>query len=1265
VTPLLVDDLRREIAQGRVLVIVGAGVSVAATAGTAGQRFASWTGLLSSGIDRCEAVGQPPVPERWAERRREDLASGDLQSLLTVAEEVASRLGAPSGGEYGRWLRETVGTLAVLDSSVLAAIHELGVEIATTNYDSLIEQVTGLPPVTWRDGARVERVVRGDEPGVLHLHGHWLEPESVVLGIRSYETVLGSAHAQAMLRALRTTRTLLFIGCGAGLEDPNFGALLRWSREVFAGSEYRHFRLCLENEVQALTLVHPPEERLFPVAYGGGFGDLAPFLRGLRTPAPGERKPSVIASPGAAAASAVYAGAAAARLPALRNCFGREEPLAELIAAVLADHPQPVPLLGPPGVGKTTLTVACLHAPRVAGRFGARRFFARCEGATSRDALVVVVAAALGLEAGPGLVERLFRALEGGLALLVLDNAETPWEGEPLAVEELLAQLAAVPGVALVVTVRGEQRPAGPRWCEAIRLGPLPLASARSAFLAVAGEQHRTDPFLDKLVEAVEGLPIAIDLLARVAEALPELGELWQRWETERSALLRRMGGLTRETNLEVSVLLSLKSPRMSSAGLRLGSLLALLPDGLAPEDLNAVLPGHGREGADALRRTGLAPAGAPRLRLLAPIREVLRSLQRPDPDDRQRLTAHFLTLARLGEQVGREGGRDAAQRLTPEAGNLEAIIGLGLEEQNPVPALKAVVAFAELQRFTGLGGSGLLDRALPLYQRVGDELGEANCRFRLGVALARSDQDAAHACFEKALSLYRRVGSELGEANCIEGLGEIALRRSDHEAARAHFEEALALYCRLGSVLGQANCVYGLGDIALKRSDHDAARAHFEEALPLYRRVDAVLGEANCVQRLGDIALARFDYAGACKRYEEALSLLQRVGSVRGEANCVLRLGEVALACSDHDTARARFEEALLLYRRVGDVLGEANCIKGLGDIVLRRSDHACAQARYEEALPLFRRVGSMRGEANCILGLGKVAFTRSDHDTARARIKEALTLYRRIGDALGEANCVRGLGDIALRHSNYDDARARFEEATQLYRRVGDVRGGANCVRSLGEIAFIHSNHDDARARYEEALTVYRRVGDVLGEANCVKGLGDIDLAKSDHDTARARYEQALPLYVRIGDVLGQANCTKNLGDIALARSDLDGASMFYEKALVLYRHIGSVPGEANCTRSLGVVAHSFGDAPQAWELVLKALMLYERINDPYSIGFTHRQLARWAESDSERESQVAAARAAWTCIGRADLVAKLGQEFSGAGASGAPPAAEPPPP
>ena len=841
---------------------------------------------------------------------RKEIESGDLDDLLSAAEKVSAKLGAPAGGEYRRWLRETVGGLRVKERSVIEALRDLGVPLATTNYDGLLEEVTGRPPVSWREGAKVERVFREDGPGILHLHGFWDEPESVVLGIRSYEQVLGDAQAQNLQRVLRTARTLLFVGCGAGLRDPNFGAFLRWTRAVFPGSEYRHFRLCRESEIASVQQEHPPAERIFALGYGAGHGDLAPFLRSLK--ATGQIQTANL--PAAAQAGP------APRLPGLPRCFGRADEIRTLIDSLCADPPLPVPILGPAGAGKTTVTLAALHDRRVIHRFGKRRYFVRCDSAKNRDSLVGEIARWMQIETGPQLEARVFAELERGPAVLALDNAETPWWADTTATEELLAQLCGIPGLALVASIRGEQRPLGPAWREAIRVGPLDLPAARAAFLAVAGQRFENDPDLDRLLEAVDRLALAVTLLAHQAEGEPDLAGLWQRWQEKRTELLQRAGGKERLTNVEVSLDLSIGSPRMTEGVRRLLSLLGVLPDGIAREDLAALLP-DAEEAAAVLRQVGLALPHDPRLRVLAPVREYVHRQHPPAEDDRKQAIAHYVDLAQAAERVGYEGGAEVVSRLSPEIGNVEAMILLGLGSSDPKPATQAAQSLGKFIRFTGLGLPTILEAALEAARTIGDEQLEASCLEKLGdIALYRSDHEDARAKLEEALPLYRRVGDLLGEADCITRLGDIALHRSKDDDARARFEEALSLYRRIDDLFGEANCIRSLGEVALKSSTHDDARARFEEALPLFRRVGDLLGEANCIRGLGDIALRRSKTDDARARFEEALPLFRRVGDLLGEANCILRLGDVAFISSQQADAQAKFEAALQLYERIHD---------------------------------------------------------------------------------------------------------------------------------------------------------------------------------------------------------------------------------------------------------------------------------------------------------------------------------------------------------
>jgi SIR2-like domain len=410
----LIDDLKNQIEGKQAIAVVGAGVSIGATGDAP---VASWTGLLKHGVARCQEVARPPAG--WADRQRAALDTGDLDELLGVAEQVSRRLGYPDDGEWRRWLRETVGQLRATDSRVLDALRDLGMPIVTTNYDSLIEAATEWPVVTWQEGPQVERLLRGDDEGVLHLHGHWHVPASVVLGIRSYETILGDAHAQTVLRSLRLRHTLLFIGCGAGLRDPNVGALLAWSRPILAGSEYRHFRLCRSSEREELERQHPREERIFPLPFGEKHEDLAPFLRdlapGRRSSRPGEDRPAVeiVALPSKPA-----------------RCYGRDHEVKTLIGALLAG--EPVPVLGPAGIGKSTVCLEALHDKKITKRFGARRYFVRLDGAGTAKDTLAGIGAVLGISADQASIGSVVGRLAAQRAALALDNLETPWEAETL-----------------------------------------------------------------------------------------------------------------------------------------------------------------------------------------------------------------------------------------------------------------------------------------------------------------------------------------------------------------------------------------------------------------------------------------------------------------------------------------------------------------------------------------------------------------------------------------------------------------------------------------------------------------------------------------------------------------------------------------------------------------------------------------------------------------------------------------------------------------
>jgi tetratricopeptide (TPR) repeat protein len=691
---------------------------------------------------------------------------------------------------------------------------------------------------------------------------------------------------------------------------------------------------------------------------------------------------------------AELAGRAGVALPPPPSwCFGRDAIVSNLVQALCAKRPMPTPVLGPPGVGKSTVCLAAVHHRRVAARFGERRWFVRCN-ATTGEGVLADIATTLGIPPGSDRTAQTLARLDAEPGVLVLDNAETPWEADVEGTEEALLRLASLRELRLLVTVRGDQRPFGVAWRESVLVSRLGVADGRRVFLAVAGQRFAGDPHLDELLLAQDGLPLTIGLLANLVEnSDSSLSALWRRWQDKRTALLRRGSGDSRQLSAEVSFELSISSPRMTTAAHRLLSLLGVLPDGVAHQDLDVLLPedgGQGEEAAAALRHVGLAFNEGMRLRVLQPIRDHVKNKKdhRAGRDDFARAARHYLDLAAThGPNVGGVGGDEASARLHAERGNLEAMVAQCLKDDNPRPAIGAARALGEFMLFSGVGTPRLLEAAADAAGRLDD--------------------------------------IEL-KANALLQLGDIALRRSDHDAAGKRYEEAQALYERITDVPGRANCIWGLGNIALRRSQHDTAGERYEQAQRLYKQVDDVRGQAECIWRLGDIALRRSnrrsDHAMAQAYYVKARPLFKQAGDARGEANCIRGLGNVALKRKQYATAQAHLEDARAVYERVGHVHGVATCIRGFGYIAAQRKEYATAQACFEEALRLFEQVASIHGRATCIQGLGDIALEHSEEDTARKRYKEALHLYRRIPEPYGIGQVHQRLARLATSSDERD---------------------------------------------------------------------------------------------------------------------------------------------------------------------------------------------------------------------------------------------------
>ncbi|KAJ7167991.1 P-loop containing nucleoside triphosphate hydrolase protein, partial [Mycena filopes] len=374
-------------------------------------------------------------------------------------------------------------------------------------------------------------------------------------------------------------------------------------------------------------------------------------------------------------------------LPSPPQIFhGRDSELEDIVA-LLPDKFAHIVLLGTGGMGKTTLALASLHHPKITETYS-NRYFVACHSLVSASDLARSIADHIGCEKGGNASKKIVNRLsQAAPSLLVLDNFETPWE--PIAsrgeIEDFLSLLSEIPQLAILITMRGAERPAKVKWSRPFLppLKPLSDDAALETFLDIADDNH-DEATMKQLLEVTGNLPLAVSLIAGIV-ADEGCEKTLLRWKSESTHLLS--DGFDKRSSLDISIMLSFSSARMSHEAQDLLSLLSMLPDGLRDSDLvQSGLPITNVLAAKAtLLQTSLAYLGKNQhLTALVPIREFVGSVHPPQPALKFRLRQHFHKILEIWGNINMLRTEEMVNEMAGNLGNLNALLLDALTTDSP-----------------------------------------------------------------------------------------------------------------------------------------------------------------------------------------------------------------------------------------------------------------------------------------------------------------------------------------------------------------------------------------------------------------------------------------------------------------------------------------------------------------------------------------------------------------------------------------------------
>ncbi len=686
-------------------------------------------------------------------------------------------------------------------------------------------------------------------------------------------------------------------------------------------------------------------------------------------------------------------------LPApLTRLIGRESEVDLVRGTVMQRSVRIVTLVGPPGIGKSRLSV------EVAGELRPMFPDGVCFVAFAPvgDAALVVptLATALGVREVPGtpLGDVLIDHLRERRLLLLLDDCE-----HLLGAARLFAELlTACPELRILATsraplhIRGERLiPVPPLALPNARLAATAAAVARSAAVELFVERAgAVDPAF-RLTDAnagdvaaicagVDGLPLAIELVAArvallsTAAILARLNHRLTLLTDGPRDLPERQQTLRRTIDWSYDLL--------EPAEQRLFARLAVFTGGFSLAAAEAVMDLDGAAVLDGV--TGLTE------------KNLLRQEVRAD-----------------GERYA-----DFFEMIREYA--LERLVASGEQEQIRARHARHYLALAEQE--TDLDRLGVEHNNLRGALEWHVQRDDADAGLRLVAALWKFWHIRSHHTeASRWVTLVMHLSGEHDpavRAHVLCGAGWIAVDRSDHVRAKAYFDESLALFRSLGDPRGVAEALHGVGAMLQASGRSAEALALFEESLELYRGLEDTEGIAWTLDHLGQSRLGLPDAVGAEALFDASRALFRRLGHAWGCAITLDHLGLADLAQANHARAAERFGEALGLFDELANTWGIATSFEHLGHAALAAGDTARSRDCFLRSLELNQAEADRAGIVRSLAGLASLAVVQRQASRA-ARLFGALALLAESTSALMNPveRAIRDR-DLAVVHGDLD---------------------------------------------------------------------------------------------------------------------------------------------------------------------------------------------------------------------------------------------------
>ena len=684
---------------------------------------------------------------------------------------------------------------------------------------------------------------------------------------------------------------------------------------------------------------------------------------------------------------------------------GRDDLVEDIAQLLVREETSRVCILGPGGMGKTSVSLAVVELPLIKERFPEENIiWMPCIEATSATLLLEILSIQLQVPGDKQVtLEKIISELHTlkHPRLIVVDNFETPWNGNQKQVGDILRRLAMLPHIAILVTMRGRHPP-----CDgAIKWQSKNIESTdEAACLHIYHDIYpdsKNDPNVSRLLTALGRMPFAVTLMAKLGlESQSSAKELLDAWTESGPDLLSNHPDQSMNRSIRLSVESHLVQ-RNPSAILLLG-ILSLLPAGTTKENLHwwaselkmsMILTAIATLSQTALlvenRRENLASS----VFFVVPVVQSFMQ-QRNRISQEVRKQVHLSCCEYVITHACRHDDptfTNKSKALADEDTNIQSILFGSPLSQLTVPShrtMEALIAF-NWYRCDTKPNLEIADHTVMATKASGVQRYIASAVWCLGKTYGRlGDYAASYNHIQEAYRLFNTLPADEVESQRLGGLCGIDLVDNTRFILQAEDVVSLAWGVEKKCSALSDDFVHGRSLLALGKALYDVERLqealyYMDRARTVFTAVGNTFYLAFVYQSISWLYLFEHRLPYAVGAIEEASKYADLNADRILQITISLDHGRILFSTNRDTEAWKYIETALTNASYFGDRIQVARVLDYMGYGYLRRGDYQNAYGAYESATEKYLGTVDTRAVKRCKDNMAKIELKQGNPDT------------------------------------------------------------------------------------------------------------------------------------------------------------------------------------------------------------------------------------------------------------------------------------------